>query len=264
MTDQEVMKLLRAVRRVEMQELGQWLARERKDCVDFMRARQIALNPDAATPEENAQIARCPHCARLLKQLQEGLAHPSLWSLVRWSAKCMDGEDAKGMAWHVNDDACRRCNRLLRSSVVLGLAAALRQGTRTAEQVRALADAAVGIMATLPAPAGAFAAEDQAPHLARQERCDGGLVVSVRDSAGELAVSVSSPGQALDGKKVAVEVIGEKESLTGELTLRSQGSAGCGGRVVFGSFSEAVMKLGMDYFALAVPEDDGWHQVLQR
>jgi hypothetical protein len=140
---------------------------------------------------------------------------------------------------------------------VRSLAEALRAGARTAEQVRALADAAVGMLAPLPAAAGAFAPEEQAPHLASQQREDGGLKVSVRDTtAGELAATVTAPGQAMNGKKVWVELVGDKGTLSGELTLSSQGGAGCGGRATW-PMNDALTKLGADYFALAVPED-GW------
>jgi hypothetical protein len=152
------------------------------------------------------------------------------------------------MAWHVKDDACRRCNRLLRSAAVRDLAAMLRQRARSAEEVRSLADAAVR----------AFATEAQQPHAASGQREDGGLRVSVRDTpAGELQATVSAPGQEMDGKKVWVELVGERESLTGEVTLRSQGPAGCGGRVAW-PIGEALARLGADYVAVAVPEQDGW------
>jgi hypothetical protein len=77
MNNAEFMRKLAAAHRGQLNKIGERLARERKDCVEFMRARLIALNPDAATPEEKAQVARCPHCARLLKQLQDRLSHPS-------------------------------------------------------------------------------------------------------------------------------------------------------------------------------------------
>jgi hypothetical protein len=256
--DQELMKLLRAARRAEMQEFSQWLAAERKDCVSIVRARKIALNPAAATPEERAQIARCPHCARTIEQFGQGLTHPSLWSLVRWAAGLCESDEAKGMAWHVNDDACRRCNRLLRSAAVRGLAALLKRGTRAAEELESLADAAVGVLASMPAAAGAFATEPQQPHAASAQREDGGLRVSVRDTpAGELQATVSAPGQDMDGKKVWVELVGEKDSLSGEVTLRSQGPAGCGGRVAW-PLGEALARLGRDYLAVAAPEEGGW------
>ena len=84
MTDPEFMRLMAAAHRAQLKKIGERLARERKDCVKFMRARQIALNPDAATPEEKAQIARCPHCTRTIEQFEREWVHPSLWSLVRW------------------------------------------------------------------------------------------------------------------------------------------------------------------------------------
>src|SRR5262249_53000573 len=109
----------------------------------------------------------------------------------------------------------------------------------------------------LPAAAGAFAPHEQAPHQASQQRADGGLKVSVRETAAdELAATVSAPGQAMDGKQVWGELVGDKGTLSGEVTLRSQGPAGCGGRVTW-PIRDALKTLGTDCGTLALPED-GW------
>ncbi len=190
--------------------------------------------------------------------MKAGLTHPSLWSIVRWLAGVAEGDEAKGMRWHMEDDGCQRCNRLARSVAVRSLAEELRTGARTAEQVKVLADSAVGMLVPLPAEPGTFAPEEQAPYLVSQQRENGGLKVSVRDTtAGELAAMVSAVGQTMDGKKVWVELVGDKETLSAEVTLHSQGSAGCGGRATW-PISQVLARLGMDCFALAIPEEDGW------
>jgi hypothetical protein len=255
MNDAEFMQLLSAAHRAAVKKTGDRLARERQDCLKITRARLIALDPDAATAEEKTQLAACSHCAKLVEQMKAGLPHPTLWSIVRWLAGLAEGDEAKAMGWHLEDDGCRRCNRVARSLGVRSLAEALRAGTRTAEQVRALADAAVGMLAPLPAAAGGFASREQIPYMVSQQREDGGLKVSVRETAsGELAATVSAPGQAMDGKKVWLELVGDQGTLSGKLTLRSQGSAGCGGRATW-PIEEALTKLGTDYFALALPEE---------
>src|SRR5437016_12069439 len=81
MTDDELMRLLKAAHRVEVNEIQTWLTQERASCLSLPRARQLALNPQAATPPEEAQLASCRHCARLVEQLQASLIHPPSGSL---------------------------------------------------------------------------------------------------------------------------------------------------------------------------------------
>src|SRR4051794_10916721 len=73
MTDEEFMRLMQAAHRAQIKEIQERLDRERKACLWITRARDIALDPAAATPEENAQIARCPHCARLIERVRASL-----------------------------------------------------------------------------------------------------------------------------------------------------------------------------------------------
>lgn len=240
--DAEFMRLLSAAHRAGVKKIGERLARERKNCLQITRAREIALNPDVATPEETAQIARCPHCAKLVEQMKAGLTHPSLGAIVRWLAGAMEGDEAKQMHWHMVDDGCRRCNRLARSPMLNGLVKALHMGTRTAAQVQALTEAAVGFLVSLPAGAPSVSP-------------DGKMAVSVQNSAAnELVVTLNGSGQEWCGGKASVELIGETGTLSNEVVLHSQGPSICEGRLEFGPVAEVAARLGQDYSVLIVPQ----------
>ncbi len=116
MNDEELMRLLRAARHAEAKDLPRRLANERASCLSIIRARALALNPLAATPEENAQLARCPHCAKLVSRMSTGLVHPPIWMLLRWLAGMLEGEEAAQVRAHMTEDSCQRCNRLVKSS----------------------------------------------------------------------------------------------------------------------------------------------------
>jgi hypothetical protein len=124
MNDTEFMQFLSAAHRAGVKKIGDRLAQERKDCLKITRARLIALNPDAATPQEKAQIAACPHCAKLVEQMKAGLSHPSLGAIVRWLAGAVEGDEAKAMRWHMEEDGCRPCKAL--AEVIAAVEAFLR------------------------------------------------------------------------------------------------------------------------------------------
>lgn len=74
MTENEVMSLLLADRRREIEEIRDAIDRERKDCLPVTRAYQIALDPTAATEAERRQLVACAHCARTVEVSRQHLA----------------------------------------------------------------------------------------------------------------------------------------------------------------------------------------------
>jgi hypothetical protein len=116
MNDAEFMQLLSAAHRAGVKKIGERLTQERKNCLRIMRARLIALNPDAASPEEKEHFAACPHCAKLVSRMSTGLVHPPIWTLLRWLAGMLEGEEAALVRAHMTKDNCRRCNQLAGSS----------------------------------------------------------------------------------------------------------------------------------------------------
>jgi hypothetical protein len=115
MNDEELMRLLRAARIADAKDLSVRLANERASCLSIMRARALALNPLGATPEENAQLARCPHCARMVSRMSKGLVHPPIELLRRWLAGLLEGEEAALVRAHMTEDNCQRCHLLVKS-----------------------------------------------------------------------------------------------------------------------------------------------------
>ncbi len=142
MTEREVMRLLKGVHELEMQEMEERLARERVACVPLLRARELVLDPGRWTKEEREHVSGCRRCTRLLERAERTISHPPWWTLLRWTLKKLTGEEAQAMRWHMEDGQCQRCLRLTESGLFRALVALVEAGPQTREQVQALEDAA--------------------------------------------------------------------------------------------------------------------------
>ena len=192
------------------------------------------------TEAEREHVRTCPtgYCQRMLALSWRG-EHPPLAHLSQYAR----GEYPypKAMQFHLEHDRCGRCR------VVVHVLETLRTVAATVAVVYG-----EGLLRQ-PEEAAAFA-EPRAPVYLCQTSADGKLIVTVVETdppEHELKVCVEAPGCPETGGRVKVTLAGEDRTLEQELELektesgwRAQGS--------FGSFAEAVARLGQDWVVVAV------------
>lgn len=253
MTEQELIRLLQAVHKLDIEEREKRIAEERSNCLSLTRGRALVLNPALWTNEERSHVVSCRRCAHLIESFERNIAHPSVWVLFLWLMGRLTDEEAQAMRYHLEDDNCQRCLRVSKSLWLQSLVKMVQAGQRTVEHVMEVAKDAVTAFAPLPVQVGAFADTPRPPFQLWAQNEDGSLTVVLRETdEGELVVHVQTPDQKNAGRKVHVEVIGGKEkSLIAEVVLKSQGEYGCAGRHTFGRFAELVSQLGLDCAVVA-------------
>lgn len=243
MTNPELVRLLRAVHELDVQDLERELAEKRKGCLSYPRARQVVLNPFLRTADEKAHVAGCASCARLLQNMERGLNHPTLWMLLRGLAGLLDGEEKAALTRHLETDECQRCLRLNRSVWLRQLADVLRVGQKTAEQVQEALNGSFSGFALIPV-GGRFAGETELPFSLRTSDPSGRLTVTLFQASKELRVCVETPDASLAGRRVFVEVpAADGPPMTAEVLLRPH-EHGCDGQAVFGELQELLPRLG--------------------
>jgi len=108
MDEKKVVRLLRAVARLDEAEAQQRRVKERAACIPLARFRTALLAGDWA-PEERGHWRSCPRCQRVESRVRPHLWHPSLkeiWAFLRgrlWGDALQDVQD------HLWRDGCRRC-----------------------------------------------------------------------------------------------------------------------------------------------------------
>ena len=198
-------------------------------------------------------MSSCEFCQRTTA-LEWRIECPGLFTLVEDLADGENFADLKAMRFHLEHDGCRRCELASQTVFVTTLAALLRAGRRSVEEIRAMADRAAVIYARFPnlAPAGVqFAALEEGDRFqisAKSELDDTRVTIRERDS-GSLAVSLSTKPEVAE---VQLEVIGEKTKRTETVELNEAGERLVGG-VSLGAFGEQVRQLGRDCLVLAAP-----------
>ncbi|MCX7776551.1 MAG: hypothetical protein N2381_00580 [Armatimonadetes bacterium] len=253
MTEQEVMRLLRAVHKLDIKEREEQIAKERASCLSLTRARALVLNPNLWTIDERKHVDKCRYCARLIEKFEQSIWHPSLLMLLRSLLGKLKDEEAQAVQYHLEREECQRCIRMANSPMLRKIAEAVRMKKQTIEQVQALMNSAVNAFATLLALVGDFAETTRLPFHVRAESEDGLLIVTVRETdEGELAAYVETPNSEFLGRKVHVELIGERETLTAEITFDFQYERGCVGQHSFGQFEEVATRLGNHFQVFAV------------
>lgn len=122
-------------------------------CLPLSRVRTALLREDWTEAEERHK-STCTSCQQAEAQARSGVWHPSLLSLFRQARDLPEGNDPD-LPYHLQKDACRRCQRLVavfQADRLLGrLASQIRQGL-TAAATRLGQMLASGAVATLAFP----------------------------------------------------------------------------------------------------------------
>jgi hypothetical protein len=253
--------------------LTQWLAalaeQERKDlapsngawtptpaCPPLPRFLTAVLHEDWSA-EEQAHKKGCRYCQAMEERTRHNMWHPTVAQLFGQLVGRLPEDDARDVSYHLAEDNCRSCQRLMHSPWLATLAAVVRAGSRTWEEVRALLDGAVAVAGPLPAAGGAFdTAPTRLPFQLRVSQPDGSLTVTVRETPEEeLRVHVETPNVAWAGRTVHVEVLGEEEPLTADFVLEPWDGRGCDGQYTFGKFHDLAPRLGAGCTVFAVASE---------
>jgi len=203
--------------------------------------------------DEREHVTGCSYCQKVTAT-QWRLECPGLFALVRFLAQGEAFEDAAAMRIHLDQDRDRRCALLLQSVSVRKLAAVMKAGRRTAEELKALADQAAFTYVLLPEVAAAGSrcepSQDVERFEAWAESADkSGLAVTLSETpSGTLEVSVDAP---LALKAAQVEILGATPQNL-ELELRQYGQRGTAVWPL-GPFSNQVRMLGRDCLLLTAP-----------
>ncbi len=104
---EKVMRLLRAVHQLDIQEREQRYAQERANCLSPARLRTALLREDW-TEAEREHLRTCTYCQRMRDKVQKRLWFPSLWQLLWYRLKRLTGEEADAVADHLERDQCQR------------------------------------------------------------------------------------------------------------------------------------------------------------
>jgi len=247
MSDKNLVRALHAVHALDVQQAPKQHRLKTPQCPSLPHF-AVALQ-QGWTPEEGAHVTGCAYC-QTITAMEWRMACPGLLTLVLHLAGA--SYNVQAMQHHLEDDACRRCQRLLQSRWLHALAQMILTGQRTLAHVQALVDATVATFAPLQALVGAFAPTTRRPFQARAVHPDGSLTVTLREATdGNLVVHVETPDPGKSGQKVRVEVVGEGEPLVAEVILEAQGAYGCAGLHIFGVFAELAPRLGADCAVLA-------------
>lgn len=221
--DKKIDELLLNIHREEFERDEQRYREETAGCPTWARARALALDPSAATDAERAHLRSCPHCAARMSSLQS-LIHPPLLDIVKHELGLLSGDAALETEYHLREEGCWQCKRLPGTRWVSSLVSAARAGTRSLEELAAAAAGALRGADFVTARAALYAAGDArpGPYAARFEQ--GALTVSLEErTGGMLLIHVETRELSLEGKTISVELAGESESLTREVTLLRNG-----------------------------------------
>jgi hypothetical protein len=119
MTERKVMRLMRAVHELDIQEREERFVQEWALCLPLSRARALALNPSRWTKDERAHAAMCRRCAHLVESFERNITHPSLWTLILWQLKKLTDDEAQAMWYHLEEGECQRCLAFVRALQVV-------------------------------------------------------------------------------------------------------------------------------------------------
>lgn len=127
MTERDLMRLLKAVHTLDIQEREQRYAQERASCLTPSRIRTALLREDW-TEAELEQLRTCRLCQSLRDKIRQRLWFPSLRQLVLYRLGKLTGEEAEAVRLHLERDQCRRSlERLRQIEAVQGALATLLQ-----------------------------------------------------------------------------------------------------------------------------------------
>jgi hypothetical protein len=229
---------------------GAWTPRP--GCPPVPRFLKAVLYQDWSA-EEQAHKKDCRYCQTIEERTRQNTWHPTVAQLFGHLLGRLSEDDARDVNYHLAKDNCHSCQRLAHSPWLARLAALVRAGSRTWEEVRVLLDRALAASAPLPAAAGAFdTAPTQPPFQLRVSQPDGSLTATLGETPeGELRVNVETPDPALARRTVHVEVLGEAEPLTADVVLEPWDGRGCDGHHTFGKFPDLAPRLGADCVLLA-------------
>ncbi|MFQ3610174.1 MAG: hypothetical protein SNJ72_01640 [Fimbriimonadales bacterium] len=159
MTERELMRLLKAVHELDIQERERRYAEERAHCLLPTRVRTALLREDW-TEAEREHLRTCTFCQAMRDKLQPRLWFPSLWQLVLYRLGRLTGDEAEAVARHLERDRCRRSlERLRQIEAVQGTIAALLQPIALPKSQMAHAHTTEPLNKTLTAPDQRFEAQ---------------------------------------------------------------------------------------------------------
>ena len=223
-------------------------------CPPLTRHRAATLRHDWSE-EEWSHVKHCASCQRTCEAVRRAVWHPPPQALFGYVTERLGEEDFTEVRYHLEDDACLRCQRLIRSRWLDLVAAALREGRRSAQSIGEMLEHSLSSFTPLPLEARFAAVEEERLFRVREE-LPGGLAVTLRRTdRGKLVVEVQTSGLTEAGRTVHVEIMGERESLTATVILAARGER-CTGRHVFGVFADLLPTLGRNCLLFAVLTDD--------
>lgn len=221
--DKKIDELLLNIHREELERDEERYREETSGCPSWARARALALDPSATTDAERAHLRSCSHCAARMSSLQS-LIHPPLLDILKHELGLLNGDAALETEHHLREEGCWQCKRLPGTRWVSSLVSAARAGKRSLEELAAATMGALRGADFIVARAAHYAADSarRAPYAARFEQ--GALIVSLEErEGGMLLIHVETREPSLEGETINVELAGESESLTREVTLRRNG-----------------------------------------
>jgi hypothetical protein len=221
--DKKIDELLLNIHREEFERDEERYREETDGCPTWARARALALDPSVTTEVERAHLRSCPHCAARMSSLR-ALIHPSLLDIVKHELGLLSGDAVLELEYHLKEEGCWQCARLPGTRWVSSLVSAARGGRRSLEELSAAAVSTLRGADFIEARAARYAARDErhAPYAAHFEQ--GALIVSLEERAGDmLLIHVETREPSLEGETISIELAGESESLTKDVTLRRNG-----------------------------------------
>jgi hypothetical protein len=174
-----------------------------------------ALLREDWTEAEAAHKGGCPYCRRTEERVRRDLWHPTKAQLFWHARRLPGGQDEAAVAFHLEQDGCRRCGRLsalLRADLLLGRLAeqVVRRVTGAAEDLRRLLEvcATSREYLTPPALATSFSTTAGGPAEQRFTFDDGrtlGTLYLSREPVSEAQSSIEEPAPPAEARSTLEE-----------------------------------------------------------
>jgi hypothetical protein len=218
------------------------------------------------SPADADHASNCDYCQRNIALIWRE-EHPSnaklLLTLAQHLANPKEFANEKALVFHIDQDACRTCALLLKSSFVSTLGKMIGAGRRMQELQELASRALIAYVRlptiALPALGGAFAPkiESEPPFVTRAELPDCTAVTLMETTRGELIGCVDAPDTGIPASPVLLELLGERAQFVNHMKLEETGKSGFSGEHSFGEFGARTRDLGPDCVILATPDVEG-------
>jgi hypothetical protein len=198
-------------------------SRENIKCLDDLRLATLALDQALSSGAEEEHIQHCNRCYRHLHRLDLQV-HPTLATLLAFASGRLRADSNARVESHLQD-GCRKCGASLRARCFNAIASALSTHEARYQQLREFLRYSLDGVDHFPVSAAQYSGPNyETPQSYFGYFARGEIIVTIEETDEcELLITVASPKLQLDGRRYAVELIGEQDAFLSEILLEKEG-----------------------------------------